>query len=690
MPTFRHESGIPVLTGNPERDIAGLRNALYGLEEELRYMFNNLDTDNLGMGLSTYLSETLADAAKSLKVEIDVDGIVAEVRKEIGGDYTELSTKVQLTADGLSSVSARLTTLENNKETEYESLRSEFRQVASEVSAAVYAEKISTSLNGYATETYVANKISVSESGISASVSETLKSYATNSSVSTIENKLQASIEANANAIALRVTSQELNNTLGSYSTTTQMNAAINASASGITSTVEKTYATKASVTDVSNNLANNYYGKSVIDQKFNAIKLSVNVSGKEVSLTLNGETQKISLSGYVSFTNLSNSGETAINGGNITTGTISASRLDLSGVAKISSLKDGTTEINGGCIKTGTIAAARLDLSGVATIAGLQNGTTTINGGCITTGSINANLITTGTLSASRVNGGTLSGVTISGNTITGGTISGTTITGSTINGGTMKSETTQSDGLTTAVQISDGAITGIKYNPSTLLQNAKAFYLDYTGLSLMNLESGLKTASITMENGYLRIDSYGYVDINADLYVNGLNVGGKAFPGGYSLSDFSNNGISMATAYTNNAGTSGGADVSMGNITEKDSAGVFSRSRYSSSYGYGILCSKAGYYLISAHAVLSNKVATEQSNTIAIRKVVGGTSTYIVRNSLVASAGSASGIVYTQDISPMLVYLEANSYLSMYVSNSNFVTTNQGCYISAVYLGI
>jgi hypothetical protein len=101
----------------------------------------------------------------------------------------------------------------------------------------------------------------------------------------------------------------------------------------------------------------------------------------------------------------------TVIDGGRITTGIISAARLDLSGVLTATSVSNtGTTTIDGGRIGTGTITAARLDLSGVLKVGstngdGSVNTTTTINGGSIQTGSINANRLTIGqTTSVNRI----------------------------------------------------------------------------------------------------------------------------------------------------------------------------------------------------------------------------------------------------------------------------------------------
>lgn len=79
---------------------------------------------------------------------------------------------------------------------------------------------------------------------------------------------------------------------------------------------------------------------QSEIDQKVDSITLSVNdnTTSKKASIALavtkNGKTTNqsgtIDMTGLVSFTNLSTSGSTQINGANITTGTISADRIDV------------------------------------------------------------------------------------------------------------------------------------------------------------------------------------------------------------------------------------------------------------------------------------------------------------------------------------------------------------------------
>lgn len=85
MPTFRPESRLPILKGNAELDLLELRTAFFNLEEELRYMFNNLDTDNFGEGLSVSINDAVARLSTDMRIELDTAGITSEVIDEING-----------------------------------------------------------------------------------------------------------------------------------------------------------------------------------------------------------------------------------------------------------------------------------------------------------------------------------------------------------------------------------------------------------------------------------------------------------------------------------------------------------------------------------------------------------------------------------------------------------------------------
>lgn len=130
----------------------------------------------------------------------------------------------------------------------------------------------------------------------------------------------------------------------------------------------------------------------STIEQKVNSIRLSVSngADSSTITLTVNGvavSSQNITFSGVVTFTDLAGNGTTVINGNNITTGTISANRLDLTGAITFDDLSNevynnitdaydlaqeaqntvggwvypGSTYIDGGMIMTGTVSASNL-----------------------------------------------------------------------------------------------------------------------------------------------------------------------------------------------------------------------------------------------------------------------------------------------------------------------------------------
>ena len=96
---------------------------------------------------------------------------------------------------------------------------------------------------------------------------------------------------------------------LTDYSTTVQMNSAIQQSAGSITSMVSQTYET---IADAAGKVGSN------------EIISKINQTSEQITIDAN----KVNLTGYITATNLSTAGQTTINGGNITTGSISANRI--------------------------------------------------------------------------------------------------------------------------------------------------------------------------------------------------------------------------------------------------------------------------------------------------------------------------------------------------------------------------
>lgn len=182
-----------------------------------------------------------------------------------------------------------------------------------------------------------------------------------NSAVTGLDGRLtSAELKIAPNAIVATVTSSsDYTNDLADKASLADLNsldsrvdsAELKITPSAITSTVRSS---SEYTNDLGSKLpASSYTGNEIVSR--------IN----QTSTTIDIDASKVNITGFVTFANLSNSGQTTIDGGNITTGTISASRLDLSGYATFSSLSAGTTTINGGCITTGTISASRINFTG-------------------------------------------------------------------------------------------------------------------------------------------------------------------------------------------------------------------------------------------------------------------------------------------------------------------------------------
>jgi hypothetical protein len=159
-----------------------------------------------------------------------------------------------------------------------------------------------------------------------------------------IKSEVKTEIKQTATSIDLSV-----NQKLSNYSTTTQMNSAINLKANQITSQVSETYATKTTTNTLS----------SRISQTAKSIALTVNNGSTSSGITItttkeDGTTSTasgtITMNGLVKFTDLSTSGSTTINGSNITTGTLDASKVTVK-------------NLDASKITTGTMTAGAINL---------------------------------------------------------------------------------------------------------------------------------------------------------------------------------------------------------------------------------------------------------------------------------------------------------------------------------------
>ena len=188
------------------------------------------------------------------------------------------------------------------------------------------SEAFDEKLTFYPTSTEMNSAIKQSADSIQLTVDETLTGYVTKDDITLYPTTIQmnSAIEQSSNQIKLSV-----EQTLTGYSTTGQMQAAIDLAVRGIT-------------LEVSNN-------------------------GASSTLTLkSGETvlssPQINITGFVTFTNLSTSGQTTINAGNLTTGTLAAARIS---TGTINGSSGNTSwNLNTGDFRSGPSSGTRVQLS--------------------------------------------------------------------------------------------------------------------------------------------------------------------------------------------------------------------------------------------------------------------------------------------------------------------------------------
>lgn len=174
----------------------------------------------------------IKDLGSGLSTEIKITS--EEIRGELRDTKSGLETTISATAAGIRADVSKNYETKIDAGKEYNSIRSsisvESGRIASEIERATKAEQ---NLSGQiiATSTSLTSKIEQTESSINLSVSQSIQ-----------ETRTYASTQAsNAQNAANAATDNKLKN----YSTTTQMNAAINLTAQGITQEVSKTYETK-------------------------------------------------------------------------------------------------------------------------------------------------------------------------------------------------------------------------------------------------------------------------------------------------------------------------------------------------------------------------------------------------------------------------------------------------------------
>ena len=343
-----------------------------------------------------------------------------------------------------------------------------------------------------------------------------------------------------ANPTATTYTTPTLEKIVEAVKTVSSKQSALEQNLDGFKTTVSKTYATISSVTDVSNNLKNNYSTtkdmNSAINQKANEITTSVSetyatndsvtesistvqqaaskidwliksgTSSANMVLTDNALSviaNNINLTGKVTFSWLDNSTQNTINTAN-SNASSAKSTLDSNSSKWTNAYNrvvdwaygsvNGTTTINGGLIQTGTILADQIAANAITADKIATNAVTTdkleangvtadkIAANAVTADKIEANAVTADKIAANAITSNKLSADAITGKTITGGIINGTEINGSSINSDSFVGDMLAIDGIISAKSLQIQDIDSAKY-PATLDGNVDLYINSSSG---------------------------------------------------------------------------------------------------------------------------------------------------------------------------------------------------------------
>lgn len=168
----------------------------------------------------------------------------------VSDQYTEMDSKLAEYKAGVDGLSAEISNVQQNLTNNYSTtlqMQAAIQASVDGLSSTISQNYVSNSeLEKYSTTEQMQSAIDQKANEITTSVSQT---YVTNTQLDTTKSDILESAQGYADE-AEAAANANTSNLLKSYSTTTEMNSAINQKADQITSTVSQTYATKESVTE--------------------------------------------------------------------------------------------------------------------------------------------------------------------------------------------------------------------------------------------------------------------------------------------------------------------------------------------------------------------------------------------------------------------------------------------------------
>ena len=266
---------------------------------------------------------TSAEQTLSSRITQTAESITAEIIRATGAEE-ELSTKVELTAESITSEVTKKITAETDRATAAEqTLSTRITQTAESITSEVTRAKNE--------EEALSSRITQTAESITA---EIIRSTAA-------EETLSSRITQTANSITSEVTrAQNAESSLSTRITQTFDNITLSVSTSTASNQTTSTITMKNGNTTISSTKVvgtTAAQAATIAADAVNGITLSVSNSktGASSTLTLkNGTTTitsgTIEFTGIVTFSDLETKGKTTINGDNITTGQISADRIDV------------------------------------------------------------------------------------------------------------------------------------------------------------------------------------------------------------------------------------------------------------------------------------------------------------------------------------------------------------------------
>ena len=301
---------------------------------------------------------------------------------------------------------------------------------------------------------------------------EQISLRATKTEVGALETRIsEAEVKITADAI-LSTVQTKIGGTLLNQTQIEQRDSSVLTSAQTYTNGQLTSYAT---LTVLSNQIATRV---ATTDYNGNTIASLINQTATTIAISAS----KINLTGYVTLTNLSTAGQTTINGGNITTGTINANNVSV-------------TNLNADNITAGTLNVNRIP-------------------------NLNADKITTGVLNAGRIPTITADKISVTDLSALGATISSWTI-GTNIYSQNGSNYTTLKSGGSVAFA------TGAPNPDNTTGASLMIYHNGYLYANNVNVSgtitatSGSFTGSIYSSSG--TIGSASFSSITGGVYVNG-----------------------------------------------------------------------------------------------------------------------------------------------------------------------